>query len=185
MGRKHNPRIGVCEVCKTSYQQTGYAQRYCSVTCKPKQPKQEYDSVRYKKRRKKLKEEGKIVPRGPTEKMCPACLQQFITMKSDVRFCSVSCRKKFDLPAKKEKARFKAILKKYGLTKEQYEEIERSQNGVCAICKRERKLCVDHDHVTLKVRGLLCKICNQVLGSMNDSPEYLRTAADYLERKRK
>lgn len=40
---------------------------------------------------------------------------------------------------------------------------------------------VDHDHVTGKVRGILCNPCNQALGLLRDRPEL---AVAYLERTR-
>ena len=61
----------------------------------------------------------------------------------------------------------KQTLKKYNLTNEQYEEMFRAQNGLCAICGRaweKRRLAVDHNHKTGKVRGLLCGSCNIRLG---------------------
>lgn len=53
----------------------------------------------------------------------------------------------------------------------------------CTICGSNRKLCLDHCHATLKVRGWLCDNCNQVLGRAKDNPATLRALADYLERK--
>lgn len=62
----------------------------------------------------------------------------------------------------------------------------KAQQYVCLIClgadATGRRLAVDHDHTTGKVRGLLCGACNTALGKMRDSPEQLRRAADYLER---
>ena len=52
----------------------------------------------------------------------------------------------------------------YGLTEDEYQELCRYQEGRCAICDTNRKLVVDHDHVTNKVRGLLCRYCNTSLG---------------------
>lgn len=56
-----------------------------------------------------------------------------------------------------------------------------AQNNCCAICKKARKLVVDHDHLTGRVRGLLCKGCNTALGVFGDSTVGLRQAIAYLE----
>jgi hypothetical protein len=75
-------------------------------------------------------------------------------------------------------------LKQYGLTLEDYDALLKAQDGLCAIChKPERKnpsLSVDHNHITGKVRGLLCDRCNRVLGAVEDTVEILRSAIDYL-----
>ena len=57
------------------------------------------------------------------------------------------------------------------------------QRGVCAVCGEQpaRRLCVDHCHVTGKVRGLLCSPCNLAIGQLKDSPARLRKAAAYVE----
>lgn len=75
------------------------------------------------------------------------------------------------------------VLKKYGLTREQYNAILHKQGGVCAICKKppkDRALAVDHCHATNKVRGLLCGSCNNGLGRFKDSVELLNVAITYL-----
>jgi hypothetical protein len=72
---------------------------------------------------------------------------------------------------------------------EQYEELLRQQNGVCAICGRPeirtyngkvKNLSVDHDHETGEVRGLLCYKCNLGIGQFEDSIELLDKAKKYL-----
>lgn len=74
---------------------------------------------------------------------------------------------------------------KYGITLEQREALLRAQDGVCAICEQVELigigLAVDHDHVTGKIRGLLCMRCNTALGRFRDDPKLLRRAAEYLE----
>jgi len=61
------------------------------------------------------------------------------------------------------------------------------QAGVCAICRRPpkvggRRLHVDHDHRTGRVRGLLCFTCNRYILGKYATVAKLRAAADYLER---
>lgn len=57
----------------------------------------------------------------------------------------------------------------------------KQQDGRCAICNRKAKtLCVDHDHDTGFVRGLLCFRCNQALGFFGDSTQSLERAVDYM-----
>lgn len=59
------------------------------------------------------------------------------------------------------------LLRKYGLTMEQYQSMFDAQKGVCAVCHRRStrtNLHVDHNHTTGKVRGLLCHHCNLALG---------------------
>lgn len=85
---------------------------------------------------------------------------------------------------------FKKKLKnKYKITVEEYEDLLIRQNGVCAICrtastatKGGRRLAVDHDHKTGKVRGLVCMKHNALLGCADDSEVILLSAIDYLRR---
>lgn len=74
------------------------------------------------------------------------------------------------------------IKGKYGITIEQYDAMMAAQDGRCAICGvlPTRHLCVDHDHETGEVRGLLCEPCNFALGHMADDVDRLLAAAAYL-----
>ncbi len=63
-----------------------------------------------------------------------------------------------------------------------------AQDGCCAICKssdpgrkKSQWFCVDHDHKTGEVRGLLCNSCNAGLGFLKDSIETLAQAIIYLK----
>lgn len=77
------------------------------------------------------------------------------------------------------------IQRLYGITAKEYESMFENQGGVCAICmepgKKDRRLAVDHDHVTGKVRQLLCTYCNVMIGKM-ESPAGLSAFEAYLDR---
>jgi len=75
-------------------------------------------------------------------------------------------------------------FKKYGITGEEFREILEKQGIRCPICNRDisKNLSVDHDHITGKIRGLICNNCNLSIGNAGDSPDRLRAMADYLER---
>jgi hypothetical protein len=68
----------------------------------------------------------------------------------------------------------------YGLTNDQYLAMLEKQKGQCAICKEVLPLCIDHDHTTGKIRGLLCDKHNKGLGFFNEDPEILQEAVSYL-----
>ena len=83
------------------------------------------------------------------------------------------------------------LLKKFGITAEQYKAKLAEQNGVCAICGgvgkvdrtgRVSLLVVDHNHDTKAIRGLLCKTCNLGLGYLKDKASLLENAATYLRK---
>jgi Autographiviridae endonuclease VII len=72
---------------------------------------------------------------------------------------------------------------RYGISLEGYRALEARQGHACAICRRpSRVLCIDHCHVTGRVRGLLCRKCNSALGFCDDDPRLLRAAMAYLRR---
>ena len=77
----------------------------------------------------------------------------------------------------------KEMLKKRGMTEENYAAMLKQQNGCCAICGRtpeRRRLAVDHDHDTDAVRGLLCGRCNVGLGLFDEDVDSLKIAIRYL-----
>lgn len=78
------------------------------------------------------------------------------------------------------------IRKKYGITKNQYDNLLQKQGGGCAICGRVeepdgRRLSIDHDHNTGEVRGILCNNCNNGIGSFGDDIEGMHKAISYLQ----
>jgi hypothetical protein len=71
----------------------------------------------------------------------------------------------------------------YGLTPDEYEWLYEFQGGHCALCPatgRTRRLSVDHNHKTGKVRGLLCRPCNDLFGRWRDDPAPFLRAIYYL-----
>lgn len=75
----------------------------------------------------------------------------------------------------------KQLLKHHGLSLEDFDRMVAERDGRCDICKEKKeKLCVDHCHATLVIRGLLCHGCNLVLGYAKDRPLVLSNAASYL-----
>lgn len=86
----------------------------------------------------------------------------------------------------KERMRANALLRQYGLTVQDYDDLLEAQGGGCAVCGVEKghagnRLAVDHDHSTGEVRGLLCDRCNLILGKADDNPELLLGLAAYLQ----
>jgi len=79
-------------------------------------------------------------------------------------------------------------IKKYGISKKEYEDMLLSQGGVCAICGKgngDKSMCIDHCHTTKKVRGLLCIKCNLMLGQSGDSIGVLANSIIYLDKNSK
>ena len=79
------------------------------------------------------------------------------------------------------------IKREYGITPEDYNHMFTEQGGKCAICgvsqlELSSRLCVDHDHNTGKVRGLLCPHCNTALGYFRDNLASLEHAVEYIKR---
>jgi hypothetical protein len=76
----------------------------------------------------------------------------------------------------------KYMLKcRYNLEIEEYNKKLNAQNNLCAICfKSMSDPCVDHEHESGKVRGLLCRTCNFGLGAFKDNWKLLKRAAEYL-----
>jgi hypothetical protein len=87
-----------------------------------------------------------------------------------------------------KKTRNQYLLRRYGITEEDYDKLFHKQQGLCAVCGRPAssfsiRLSVDHDHKTGHVRGLLCKYCNRyVVGRhrKDSGAALLKAAYEYL-----
>jgi hypothetical protein len=71
---------------------------------------------------------------------------------------------------------------RHGISKEQFGAMILGQDSNCIICKKElsSESNIDHDHITGKIRGVLCGKCNKGLGLFNDDVNALKNAIKYL-----
>jgi hypothetical protein len=85
-------------------------------------------------------------------------------------------------------------MKEYGLSWEEYERMRFEQDDRCAICGNKetslsrrstgeiRPLSIDHNHRTGRIRGLLCRACNHLIGNADEDQEILLRAINYLNK---
>jgi hypothetical protein len=82
------------------------------------------------------------------------------------------------------------IKYKYGITIEEYNSLINIQNHICPICteifdldfKSMKTPCIDHDHKTGKIRGILCRSCNIALGHTKEDIQRLKNLILYIEK---
>lgn len=135
------------------------------------------------------KRRGKIV-----ERKCKRCGKTFQALLIKVRqgggiFCSKNCYQQYRREHKKEEKYLNCIYQKknkYGLLKEEYEKLLKETKNICCICgnffSEKNKPCVDHNHETKKVRGIICSKCNTLIGFANEDIKILQNAIKYLKR---
>lgn len=119
---------------------------------------------------------GALSPVADDERWCPGCTTAIPTFYMNGARCKACAS------SRRHEA---SVASTYGLAPGDYERLLALQQGRCAICRRRpraKRLAVDHNHGTGKVRGLLCEPCNRrVLGGGHDSLQILRNAVYYLE----
>lgn len=100
-----------------------------------------------------------------------------------------SLRERRQSPEHKARARgheFSRRMRRYGITKERYEEVLAAQRNACAICSVEfaeiESPAIDHWHRENKFRGLLCRGCNTALHKLERDLKWAEKAISYLER---
>jgi hypothetical protein len=123
-------------------------------------------------------------------KICPKCHQNrlFNGKNLNGKFCNLCSNPDANqrgnrVNRSKERSHALSLMYLYGLTVDGYNKLLKKQKGKCFICQQKpsnKKLCVDHDHETGEVRGLLCDKCNRGLGLFDDSVERLQRAVEYL-----
>jgi hypothetical protein len=81
------------------------------------------------------------------------------------------------------------LRKRYGITAELYAKMFMEQKGLCGLCGRPgllkangsvERLCVDHSHMTGRVRRLLCRACNFLVGRVEAQPALHERAFAYI-----
>ncbi len=99
-------------------------------------------------------------------------------------------REKIRREAKNGGGRKRYLRWAYGISLEDFDKLLLQQQSKCVICKRtmsiDKKLSllkatIDHDHLTSKIRGILCTSCNLLLGYSLESEEVLKSAIKYLK----
>lgn len=100
---------------------------------------------------------------------CKKCCQRLRKLTYRAKGYGTSSQKRW-YDENKTHVRYTIVKRRYGITKEQVEEILDNQKHCCAICGTDKpghnfqNWCVDHDHTTKEVRGFLCGTCNISLG---------------------
>lgn len=116
-------------------------------------------------------------------KECKECGKRFSPKYAQTRICSDECR------ANRLKANLKRhnLLRRYGITEEEWQEMFERQGKACAICRSTNAQrsdrfgwVVDHCHETGKIRAILCNKCNLGLGAFDDNEKLLFDAACYV-----
>lgn len=98
---------------------------------------------------------------------------------------------------RRERERAAYVRRRYGLSIDGLERLLERQQGACGICRRPwlacppakrtkfeqhflQHLCIDHDHKTGQIRGLLCNACNTAIGLFEEDIFRLTGAIAYV-----
>lgn len=141
-----------------------------------------------------MREYANELPVG--EKPCKICTQILPLSAFDIcdkflgkakkyyRFYKSYCR-----PCEVERVRKRKLVRVYGISVDEFEEMKRKQGLLCYLCskaikesgKKADRICIDHDHKTGKVRALLCFKCNVGLAMFDENSEVMVKAAAYVK----
>jgi hypothetical protein len=154
------------------------------------------DPVNQEKRKEYMKVYHRWLYLNNKDSLRSVCKDYYLNHKEEARIYNQSYRliHKDELKEKSKiyrganKDKIKEINKKtklnsrYDISIDEYNNILLKQQNKCYICKLElKKPCVDHDHNTEKVRGIICYKCNTGLGRFNDNINSIINAIEYLE----
>jgi hypothetical protein len=114
-------------------------------------------------------------------------------MKTCVKCGKEKLPSQFRLSAKSDNHKYRRpecieCEKKY--SKEKYKIFKKIKSieigNKCACCGRsDKKLVLDHCHVTGKFRGFICQNCNLGIGRLGDNIEGIKMALKYLKKNNK
>lgn len=193
-----------CRKCLSSHRKERYKKRprkviierkVCSL-CKEDKPRSAYrvykgGNLHYRckdceDKEAELKESGLI--------LCTTCDEpkpktEFVPSRhKEVRSQCKDCAREY-IKSNKAKIKNNNLIKYYGITLKQYNDLLKKQGYKCAICRRshtefKNSLAVDHAHSGTRegaVRGLLCDTCNRFIVWRHENGDLLRAAAEYLD----
>ena len=112
-----------------------------------------------------------------------------IYVKGMCKSCYVKLKGYQKTKEAKNKRREHHLKTAYGMASYSFNALLLLQDFRCAICSKllgidnsnyNTTACVDHNHKTGEVRGILCKPCNSILGFSRDNLGILQYASDYL-----
>ncbi len=147
----------------------------------------------------------KILRITPEGKLCSGCgvrkpVTQFTTDRANVdgrshrcRDCARAAHRTWrSINSVELRKRYSRLhrLRKFGMTADDFVGLLSAQDYKCPVCSSElllglgkgKNACVDHDHESGKVRGILCSSCNRAIGLLKDEILLLRKAVSYLQR---
>jgi len=97
------------------------------------------------------------------KKTCSVCFQEFQNQNANAIRCSLRCRNIYSIYTNFEKCESLAHATALYDLKTQ---------GYCHCCfssnNRYKSMVVDHCHKTQKIRGVICKSCNQTIGKFEN-----------------
>lgn len=193
--RQAKKREEISEKAKARYQRDKEAnqERARSYYRANREARNEYDRQRYGSRRQQQNEYARKWYEANKEKIAFKAKLYRESPEGAAKILERNSRP--DVKRRRSATNRRRLLSiKYGLTTDDYDKMLANQGSVCAICRNpetgvDRRtgklwpLAVDHDHATGKVRGLLCRRCNQVIGTMEDRVDLMHAAIAYLDAK--
>lgn len=161
--------------------------RYCSE-CMGVRSRESYR--RRQARKGKTVRIPEVLPEG--QRRCPDCsevknLEEFPRHRNGKDGRHVYCKPCHNMRGAETRQRLHGgsrhyhLVRRYGISAAQADAMFDAQGGLCAVCREAPAEHVDHDHLTGRVRGLLCFNCNGGLGQFRDRVDILENAIRYLK----